>query len=170
MAVGFPLSRQAPQPEQTTQPPPANEVGPIPSPSPPNCWRPEPPSHRGQAIEVEVELDRGSDLAPHGLTGGASSHTSRQIRYVGRKAGARWFNHHGVGVTHRRRPPDCFSMLRRVPGASSSLDFPATVTLPGRIRCLNWRLQPLDHHTNLHLIRLFSPLARAAQERIWGHP
>ena len=30
-------------------------------------------------------------------------------------------------------------MLRRVPEAWSSLDFPDTVTLPGRIGCLNWQ-------------------------------
>ena len=33
-------------------------------------------------------------------------------------------------------------MLRNVPGASSSLGLPATVTLPGLTACLNWRWLP----------------------------
>jgi hypothetical protein len=33
-------------------------------------------------------------------------------------------------------------VLRSVPGASSSLGFPATETLPGRIGCLKWRWLP----------------------------
>ena len=89
-----------------------------------------------------MKLDSGANLGQHSLAGGCSSHTPRQVRQIGRKAGASWFNHDGVGVGHRRRTPDCFSILRRVPGASSSLAFSATVTLPDRNGCLNWRWLP----------------------------
>jgi hypothetical protein len=63
-----------------------------------------------------VKLNRASDLGQYAFASGGSGHTTRQIGHIGGKAGASRFNHHGVGVGHRRSTPDCFSMLRNVPG------------------------------------------------------
>ena len=38
--------------------------------------------------------------------------------------------------------PDCLRILFNVPGATSSLRFPATVTRPGLVACLNCRCEP----------------------------
>jgi hypothetical protein len=40
--------------------------------------------------------------------------------------------------------PACLSTLFRVPGARSSLGFPGTVTLPGLVGCLNFRVFYVD--------------------------
>jgi hypothetical protein len=90
----------------------------------------------GQALQVE--LDGGSDAHQHDLVGGGSRHTSRQVGHIGRKPHARWFDHHGIGDLHRRRTPDCFSMLCRVLGPAHHWAYPPPSSLPGRIGCLHW--------------------------------
>src|SRR5579864_696844 len=92
----------------------------------------------------EVKFDCLADGALRFLNRCASRHAAGQIGYVGRVVRSGVLN--DDGVSHGQLPyffwPDCFRILFSVPGAKSSLGFPATVTRPGFVRCLNWRWLP----------------------------
>src|SRR5487761_115678 len=69
--------------------------------------------------------------------------TTRQIRDVSAKAFFALFQNYQV--SHRISRPfrtACFKILLSVPGGTSRLGLPATVTVPGLLECLNCRWLP----------------------------
>ena len=89
------------------------------------------------AEAIEVEANRLANLLEQLAFGGCRCNAARQRRYVGRKIGAGLLDDNGETCAHGKVTPACLAMLLSVPGASSSLGFPATVILPGLVRCLN---------------------------------
>src|SRR5437016_3715860 len=106
-------------------------------------------SRHGKAIllqAVDVKLDGLADKLEHFLAGLPHRHTARQVRDVGTPTRfASLDDHH---VSHDRHPhfsflrPACLSMAFNVPGGTSRLGLPATVTTPGLLGCLYCRWLP----------------------------
>jgi len=103
----------------------------------------------GQAIlsqTVDVELDGFADQPQDFLASLAHRHASRQIRGMCSPAGVAPLDYHHVA--HHRHAyfsllrPACFSIAFKVPGGTSKLGLPATVTVPGLLACLYCRWLP----------------------------
>jgi len=69
-------------------------------------------------------------------TGAPSSDTTGKVRGVGRVTSLGFLD--DDEVSHGFNPA-CLNILLSVPGAKSELAFPAMVTSPGFLACLNWR-------------------------------
>src|SRR3990172_408082 len=95
------------------------------------------------AHAFKVELDGLSNELlrfRHGLRCG---HAAWKVRHVGSVVAFALFDHDRIA--HRRSyrlSPDCLRILLNSPGGKSSLGFPATVTRPGLVGCLNSRWLP----------------------------
>ena len=100
--------------------------------------------HAVLAQAGEVHLDRLAEAGLGLVDRCAGRDASRKVRHMRRPAASARVQDDRVGqsgVPHSRIP-DCLTMFRRVPGARSSLGFPATVTRPGRNGCFSWRWLP----------------------------
>jgi hypothetical protein len=91
------------------------------------------------AHSFNVKLNGLAYRALSFLNRSACSHAAGQIRNVRGVVRPSILN--DDRVSHGQLPyffrPDCFRILFNVPGAKSSLGFPATVTRPGLVGCLN---------------------------------
>src|SRR5215831_9384821 len=91
------------------------------------------------AHSFKVKLDRLANEALSFLNRRPRGDTAGQIRNV--RGVIRSCVLNDYRVSHGHLPylfrPDCFRILLSVPGAKSSLGFPATVTRPGLVGCLN---------------------------------
>lgn len=69
------------------------------------------------------------------------SHTTREVRNMRSPARLASFNHYHVPHLDVSQPlrPACLRMAFNVPGGMSTPVFPATVTVPGFVGCLNCR-------------------------------
>ena len=87
---------------------------------------------------LEMKLDGFTNLSLHFVDGGTGSYATREIRDIGREVRPRIFDNDGIAhdSPHLLKPA-CLRMLFSVPGASSSLGFPGTVTRPDFVGCLN---------------------------------
>src|SRR5437660_2730817 len=124
-------------------------------------------SRHGKAIllqAVDVKLDGLADKLEHFLAGLPHRHTARQVRDVGTPTRFASLNDHHV--THHRHPhfsflrPACLSMAFNVPGGTSRLGLPTTVTVPGLLECLYCRWLPrvrASRHPSSARSRITSP-------------
>src|SRR5262245_56945246 len=92
---------------------------------------------------VDMKLDGFADQPQNFLSPFPHCHASRQIRGVGSPARLAALDDHHV-AHHRHHDlsllrPACFSMAFKVPGGTSKLGLPATVTVPGLPACLYCR-------------------------------
>ncbi len=83
---------------------------------------------------LEVKLHGIFHVLANLLFGGSGSDTPIDIRRVSGKPRARFLNHNQI---LQFLILACLKMLFLVPGAMSSLGFPATVTHPGFSECRN---------------------------------
>ena len=95
------------------------------------------------AHALDMELNGLANLAFNFVDTRTCSDTSGQIRDICREIGPGIFNNDGIahGSPHLLKPA-CLRMLFKVPGASSSLGLPGTVTRPDLVGCLNCRWLP----------------------------
>jgi hypothetical protein len=93
------------------------------------------------AHAFNVQNYRFADAVLDFCDGLAGCDTARQIRNVCGEIAVSFLNYDCI--SHVYFQPACLKMLFWVPGASSSLGFPETVTRPGFDGCLNWRWLPL---------------------------
>jgi hypothetical protein len=81
---------------------------------------------------------------------------SRQVGDVSSKAGFTFFDYDGVAHAFYCSyffNPACFKILFDVPGGTSMLGFPETVTVPGWFECLSCRWLPFVLANTNHLLQ-----------------
>jgi len=91
--------------------------------------------HSLQAHSFEVELNGFAHIALNFFPRATGGDTSRQVRGIGRIARVGFLDNNQVFFHFLS--PACLRMLLSVPGASSSLRFPGTVTSPFFVGCRN---------------------------------
>ncbi len=93
---------------------------------------------------AEMHLDGLANLLLRGFSSRTSSDAAWEIGNIGRIVPLCLFDDNGVAdcVSFHFFRPACLRMLFNVPGGRSSLGFPATVTRPTFLECLNWRWLP----------------------------
>src|ERR1044071_1447950 len=84
----------------------------------------------------EMELDSGLHLLFHFSASRAGGDAARKIGSVCGVSCAGFFYN---DQDFHRSNPACFMMLLKVPGGTSSLGLPGTVTMPALTGCLNCR-------------------------------
>src|SRR5262245_20184878 len=90
-----------------------------------------------------MKQDRLLDFALSFLDRRPRGYASRKIRHVSGVVPVSFFDNYRVSHSIAYRlSPACLRILFNVPGGKSSLGFPATVTRPVLLGCLNWRWLP----------------------------
>src|SRR5437016_4821373 len=91
---------------------------------------------------IDMEGNRLTDEADHFVPCFADSHATGKIGHVGPPARISTLDHYHVSrhsPASRFLRPACLRIELRVPGGTTRLGFPATVTVPGLLGFLNWR-------------------------------
>src|SRR5207248_1047027 len=97
------------------------------------------------AQAFDVKLDGFMNQLQDFFLGIRSSDTAGQVRHVGAKTSFTFLDYHSISqffVPPVYFKPACFRILFNVPGGTSTLGFPDTVTVPGWFGFLNWRWLP----------------------------
>ena len=89
-----------------------------------------------------MKLDGFMNQLQHFFSCIRRSDTAGQIRHVGTETSFTFLDYNSVSqflVPPVYFKPACFRILFNVPGGTSTLGLPDTVTVPGRFGFLNWR-------------------------------
>src|SRR5579859_1406395 len=89
-----------------------------------------------------MEADGFAELVLDVLYRRPCGDASGQVRYVAGVVSGRFLDDNRIAHQCFSLRPACFRTLLSVPGARSSDGFPATVTRPDFVGCLNWRWLP----------------------------